>query len=57
MESYDVKEYIEAVVNNYINSKEFNDITDKFDVWRTIDGWEIVDKIDGTTVNVNITMD
>ena len=57
MEIYDVKEYIEAVVNNYINSKGFNNIADKFDVWRTIDGWEIVDKIDGMTVNVNITMD
>lgn len=55
MELYDIKEYIMAVLNNYINSKEFAEISDKFQVWGTADGWEIMDA-DGDTIDISVIM-
>lgn len=55
MELYDVKEYIIAVLNNYINSKEFYEISENFRVWGTEDGWEIMDA-DGDTIDISVIM-
>lgn len=55
MELYDIKEYIEAVLNSYINSKEFAEITNGYQVWGTEDGWEVVDK-DGDKIDISIIM-
>lgn len=55
MELYDIKEYIEAVLNHYINSKEFAEITNDYQVWGTEDGWEVVDK-DGDKIDISIIM-
>ena len=53
MELYDIKEYVEAVLNNYFNSKEFAEITNGYQVWGTEDGWEVIDK-DGDKIDISI---
>ena len=57
MDIYDVKDYLTAVINNYINSKEFSEISNEgnFQVWSTMDGWQILDE-DGNQLDVNISM-
>ena len=57
MDIYDVRDYLTAVVNNYINSKEFSEISDEgnFQVWSTTDGWQILDE-DGNQLDVNISI-
>ena len=57
MDIYDVRDYLTAVINNYINSKEFSEISNEgnFQVWSTMDGWQILDE-DGTQLDVNISI-
>lgn len=57
MDIYDVRDYLTAVINNYINSKEFSEISNEgnFQVWSTMDGWQILDE-DGNQLDVNISM-
>ena len=57
MDIYDVKDYLTAVINNYINSKEFSKISNEgnFQVWSTMDGWQILDE-DENQLDVNISM-
>ena len=57
MDIYDVRDYLMAVINNYINSKEFSEISNEgnFQVWSTMDGWQILDE-DGNQLDVNISM-
>ena len=57
MDIYDVRDYLTAVINNYINSKEFSEISNEgnFQVWSTMDGWQILDE-DGNQLDVNISI-
>lgn len=57
MDIYDVRDYLTAVINNYINSKEFSEISNEgnFQVWSTFDGWQILDE-DGNQLDVNISI-
>ena len=57
MDIYDVRDYLTAVINNYINSKEFSEISNEgnFQVWSTMDGWQILDE-DGMQLDVNISI-
>lgn len=57
MDIYDVRDYIELFINDYINSDEFSDAlqSDNFQVWSTMDGWQILDE-DGNQLDVNISI-
>ena len=57
MDIYDVRDYLTAVINNYINSKEFSEISNEgnFQVWSTMDGWQILDE-DGMQLDVNVSI-
>ena len=57
MDIYDVRDYLTVVINNYINSKEFSEISSEgnFQVWSTMDGWQILDE-DGNQLDVNISI-
>lgn len=57
MEIYDITEYIEATINNYLNSKKFEQIiNNKYNVKTTTNRWEITNK-DSSTIKINITLD
>jgi hypothetical protein len=52
MDIYEVRDYIISIINDAIIN---NNLPDEWQVWSTIDGWQIMDN-DGNQLDINVTI-